>query len=410
MARLDPSRPDPIPLTIAGKTLATAYARRSPGTRAGTEHWAWVVHYTDRQTGKPVQRSLGRVPLELVPTRVAEFYQGIDPTAVRSDGSSVDTVGELLRVYFSHLESRQDTADALAERTLLFYLGSSKRLVSEVDGALLREVCEPWLLALRGMLLVNYAVRTVKADIKFLRQAMLWGRRQGLDVPDVPTTNAMTFKGRKAKERINNHRTPTNEEVERLYDSLKRSGTRLALYIMWQTGCRVGEATHLRWCDIVEDADGCWVRFPTGKTGPRSTPISREAMVEIRTYQPEGVPEDAPLFSSPVQRAKNTGAAIAEACRVQGRDIEPFTSHGLRRLFTDRCVRARVDVSTYADIAGHSVEVALKHYRTVTVDDKVAALHRLRSPSQGDLLAWIARHDISEDEAIRMLTAASSGS
>lgn len=184
---------------------------------------------------------------------------------------------------------------------------------------------------------------------------------------------------------------------------MKRSGTRLAMYVMWQTGCRAGEATHLRWCDIFEDADGCWIRFPEGRTGPRTTPITKEAMEEILKYRPARAQPDAPLFSSPIQRAKNTGAAIAMACQVQDRNIEPFTSHGLRRMFTDRCVRARVDVATYADIAGHSIEVALKHYRTVTVDDRVAALHRLRSRSKGDLLAWIARHGISEDEAIRML-------
>jgi integrase len=368
------------------------------------------VQYTDRETRKPIQKSIGRVPDELVPTRLAEFYQGIDPTAVRADGSGVVTVGDLLRVYYSHLENRQDTADALSNRTLLFYLGSSKRLTKVVDLTPVADLSEPWVLAVRGSLLGGYAVRTVKADLKFLRQAVVWARRQGLDVPDMPVTHAMTFKGRKAKERINNHRTPTEEEVQRLYREMRRSGTRLAMYIMWQTGCRCGEATHLRWSDIVQDRDGCWVHFPQGKTGPRSTPITKEAYTEIRTYLPDDVPEDAPLFASPAQRAKNTGAAIAQACTVQGRNIEPFTSHGLRRLFTDRCVRARVDVSTYADIAGHSVEVALKHYRTVTVDDKLAALHRLRSPSKGDLLAWIARHDVSEDEAIRTLTAAFSGS
>lgn len=405
MARLDPSRPDPVSLTIAGKTYATAYALRPPGKRPGTEHWAWVVQFQDKQTRKMVRRALGRHPPALVPGKLSEFYQGVDPTAVRADGSGISSVGGLLRVYFGHLEARQETADALSNRTLLFYLGSSKRLMKVVDQAPVAEMSEPWVLAVRGALLGSYAVRTVKSDLKFLRQAVVWARRQGLDVPDVPVTHAMAFKGRKAKERINNHRTPTEEEVQRLYDEMRRSGTKLAMYVMWKTGCRVGEATHLRWSDIVEDRDGCWVHFAKGKTGPRSTPITKEMFNEIRSYRRDGVPDDAPMFTSPAQRAKNTGAAIAQACTVQGRNIEPFTSHGLRRLFTDRCVRARVDVSTYADIAGHSVEVALKHYRTVSVDDKLAALHRLRSPSKGDLLAWIARRDISEDEAIRLLGA-----
>lgn len=405
MAVRDHSRPDPVVLEVGGKTLATAYARRPPGRRTGTEHWAWVVHYVDAETGKPVQRSVGRIAPELVGTALAEFYQDINPAAVRPDGSGVDTVGELLRAYFAHLESRQETDDALAERTLLFYLGSAKRLSKVVDNTPLQDMSEPWVMLVRGTLLGTYAVRTVKADLKFLRQANVWGLRQGLAIPDVSVRNAQTFKGRKAQERVNNHRTPTEEEVQRLYHSMKRSGTKLAMYLMWQTGCRVGEAGVLSWGSIRRDADGCWVHFKEGKTGPRVTPITAEAYAELLSYKPKEASSGTRLFRKPSQVARNTGAQIAVACQVQGRNIEPFTSHGLRRLFTDRCIRAKVDIATYADIAGHSIETALKHYRTVTVDDRLAALHRLTSGSDANLLSWVVRKGVSEEEAIRVLEA-----
>lgn len=99
MPATDPSRPDPVPLQVGGRTLATAYARRPPAGRKGTEHWFWIVAFYDRSTGKPIQRTLGRIPEALVPTRLAEFYREVDPTAVQVDGSGVDTVGNLLRAY-----------------------------------------------------------------------------------------------------------------------------------------------------------------------------------------------------------------------------------------------------------------------------------------------------------------------
>lgn len=74
--------------------------------------------------------------------------------------------GDLLRAYFAQLESRQETDDALAERTLLIYEGSAKRLMRRVEHAALAEMSEPWVLAVRVQLLGDYAVRTVKADLK----------------------------------------------------------------------------------------------------------------------------------------------------------------------------------------------------------------------------------------------------
>ena len=412
MARRNHNKPEPVHLRVGGRTLATAYARRAPGTRPGKEHWAWEVHFV-RPTGDRSTQSLGRVAVELVGTELARFYQQVDPSAVKTDGSGVSTVGDLLRAYFAFLEGRQETDDAIAENTLLNYKGCSKRLVHYADTTPLTDLSEPWVMAIRMSLLKaqirnpnkGYGARTVKATLKFLRQAVLWGRSRGLDLPDLKVTEALRFKGRRASEKINNSRTPTEAEVETLYRTMRRSGTKLAMYLMFQTGCRVGESAALRWRDVTRTDDGCWVDFPQGKTGPRRTPITDAAYREILSYRPDGIPEDRHLFTGRAHMSKNTGAAISEACKVGGREIGPFTSHGLRRLFTDRCIRAGVDLATYADIAGHSIEVALEHYRQVNDDDRIAALHRLTSPSTQSLLRWLVQHNVSDDEAVRVLTA-----
>lgn len=402
MGKRDPSRPDPVVLAVGEKTLATAYARRAPGGRAGTEDWSWIVMYADLATGQPVQASLGRVPAALVGTKLAEFYRGVDPSAIKTDGSGLVTVGDLLRAYFAHQESRAGTNDALSKDTLEFYEGSAKRLMRVVEHTALADVSDAWLYSVRDARNKEGAVRTVKADLKYIRQAIVWARKRGVDVTDVSIKDAMKFRSQKATEFVNNHRTPTEEEVRTLYATLRRCPARLALYIMWQTGCRVGEAGALAWSDVKRDMDGFWVSFPKGKTGPRVTPITAEAYHEILTYRPElATPQDA-LFRSAETLSERVGSQLATSCRRRG--IEPFTAHGLRRLFTDRCVRSRVDVGTYADIAGHSIETALTHYRTVTVDDRLAALHRISNPARVDLLVWLARNSVSEDEALRVLT------
>lgn len=68
-----------------------------------------------------------------------------------ADGSGLVTVGDLL-FYYSHLDHRQDAADALSNQTLLFYLGSSKRLTKVMDLTPVADLSEPWVLAVRGLL------------------------------------------------------------------------------------------------------------------------------------------------------------------------------------------------------------------------------------------------------------------
>ena len=182
--------------------------------------------YADLATGEPVQASLGRVPEPLVGTKLAEFYRGVNPSAIKTDGSGVTTVGDLLRAYFAHQEGREGTSDALSKDTLEFYVGSAKRLMPIVEHTPLADVGETWLHSVRDERARNGAIRTVKADLKFIRQAVLWGRKRGVDVADVPIKDAVKFKSQKATEFVNNHRTPTDDEVRALYEGLRRCPAR----------------------------------------------------------------------------------------------------------------------------------------------------------------------------------------
>ena len=409
MAKRNPNKPEPVPWgPMDGETLATAYARLPPGKRQGKEHWTWELSFKDGH-GKRRTRSLGRLPRELVWGAITKVMQEVDPSSTRPDGSDVLTVGDLLRRYYRSQENRDGGRTALAERTLLSYLHCCKRIMPVAGHTLLTDLDEATVFRIREALLSTkrdgshpgYAPKTVKADIKFLRQAILWGRSMGVTVPDVSTKRAVKFAGTKAKEPVNNKHTPSEEDVALLYQHIRQSKTKLAMYIMWQTGCRIGECARLRWRHITHSEDGAWVSFPEGKTGPRRTPITVEAFGEIQSYRPAEATDDSRLFNSPGQMSSNTGAAIAQACQI--RNIEPFTSHGLRRLFTRRCMRAGVDVGTYACMAGHSPEIALRDYDKPTPEDMLAALRRMMQPDARDLIRWLRQNEISEAEAMRVL-------
>jgi integrase len=355
-------------------------------------------------TRKREFRDLGRLAEGDVAAALVEAYREIDPAAVREDGSHVQTVGDLLRAWFYEQEQRGPEGPAreehkIAARTVAMYEGSAKRLIGVADGMVLRKMAPATLFELRDQLSETYAPRTVRADLKALRQAMLWGQSRGVEVPTMDFRPTMK-RGRRDRERVNRDRTPTHEEVARLYADLKRTGLRLGLLIGWKTGARIGEIASLRWCDVYANADGAWVSFPEGKTGPRVCPIADEDLREILTYRPAGA-EDTDLMFSP-HFAKNGSATLVVAC--EERKIPEFTFHGLRRLMTDTCQRRGVDVGTYAAMVGHTPEEALRAYRRPTVDDLRVALLKIRSHGTS-VAAWLARHGMLEDEAVAILEA-----
>lgn len=391
--------PEPIPLTVGDRTLATAYVRRPPGVRS--PYWSWRMTFTDPQTGTRDFRELGRLAVEDVPAALVEAYRQIDPSAVKTDGSHIKSVGDLLRAWLFEQEQRGPQGSVreehrIAKRTLQMYEGAAKRLIAVADAAPLKKVSSTWLFELRDALSETYAPRTVRADLKVLRQATMWGAARGVDVPLLDFRPVMK-KGRRDKERVNRDRTPTHEEVAQLYADLKRTSLRLGLYIAWKTGARIGEVGALRWCDVYANADGAWISFPQGKTGPRVCPITEEDLREIRSCRPARADDTDPMFSPSFA---NRSATLVVACEARG--IEPFTFHGLRRLMTDTCQRRGVDVGTYAAMVGHTPEEALRAYRRPTVDDLRAALLKIRSRGPS-VSAWMARNGVLEEEAVAML-------
>ena len=390
--------PDPVPLKVGRKALAIAYPKKAPGERI--DLWSWRMRFKDPTTGAWRFRALGRLAVEDVSDALVMAYRGIDPAAIAEDGSHVKTVEDLVRAWFWAQEQRGPDGEMraghqIAERTLKGYRTASRQIIAAGGRIKLRTMGTAELTVLRDKLAETYAVRTVNLAMKCLRQAVLWGIERKVEVP---TLNWRSLR-LKPREYTNRHRTPTHAEVEAIYADLKRTGLRLALFIAWKTGGRIGEVCALTWADLYEDEDGAWVTL-SGKTGERRFPLAAADLAEIRAAMPKYARETDRLFSGHLH--KNGSASLVVACEKRG--MEPFTFHALRRLMTDTCQRRGVDVGTYSALMGHTAEEALRHYRQPTVDDLRGALVKIRRVQAGPgILAWLEKAGMTEEEAVGVL-------
>ncbi len=369
-----PDKPDPVPLKVGRRALATAYARRPPTARK--PHWAWRMSTVHPTTGARVLVSLGRLAPGGVEDALLAAYRALDPSAVRADGGGLRTLEPLLRAWLYDMEQRapggsRHGGDPIAARTLLNATGGTRRLVEAGGGLGLRGLRTADLLQVRDALAARYAPRTVRLDIKLLRQAMRWGTLRDVPIAEVDWSAVKVA----VKERAwrNNHATPSHSEVARVLAGIRSSRLRLGVYLGWKTGARIGEICDLCWDDFARDEDGCWV-WLEGKTGRRRFPLRPADLAVVEASRAPGAAGGDRMFNTHFRR--NGSEGLKRACVRVG--VAPFTFHGLRRLMTDTCQRVGVDVGTYAQMMGHSIEEALRVYRTPTALDVQGALERIR--------------------------------
>ena len=157
------------------------------------------------------------------------------------------------------------------------------------------------------------------------------------------------------------------DEVRRLLSAPTNIKHRAVLSLIYATGVRLNEATHLRVSDI--DSARMTVHIRNGKGGkPRMVPMSTALRDLLRAYwlvdHPRdylfpGVHPDRPLHESSVQHACTKARLIA-------RIDKPASMHTLRHSYATHLLELGVDLRTIQKLLGHASLSTTAVYMHVT--------------------------------------------
>lgn len=175
------------------------------------------------------------------------------------------------------------------------------------------------------------------------------------------------------------------DEVRRLLSMPTCIKHRAVLSLIYATGARLNEATHLQVGDI--DSARMMVHIRNGKGGkPRMVPMSPALRDLLRAYwlaeRPRsylfpGMQPDRPLHESSVQHA-------CVKARVRARIEKPASVHTLRHSYATHLLELGVDLRTIQKLLGHSSLTTTSIYTHVTgrlLDTANKAVDLLAIPS-----------------------------
>ncbi|MFO1054394.1 MAG: site-specific integrase [Planctomycetota bacterium] len=175
------------------------------------------------------------------------------------------------------------------------------------------------------------------------------------------------------------------EEVRRLLDAVTNLKHRAVLSLIYATGARLHEATHLRVADI--DGARMTVHIRCGKGGkPRMVPMSVALRDLLRTYWLAEHPHDylfpgatagQPLHDNSVQK-------VCVRARLRARIDKPASVHTLRHSYATHLLELGVDLRTIQKLLGHSSLSTTAIYAHVTgrlLDAANKAIDLLAIPS-----------------------------
>jgi integrase/recombinase XerD len=175
------------------------------------------------------------------------------------------------------------------------------------------------------------------------------------------------------------------DEVKRLLGVPMCLKHRTVLSLIYATGARLNEATHLRVADI--DGARMMVHIRCGKGGkPRMVPMSAALLGLLRDYWRAEHPREylfpgaepgRPLHESSVQHA-------CASARLRARIEKPASVHTLRHSYATHLLELGVDLRTIQKLLGHSSLTTTAIYVHVTgrlLDAANKAIDLLAMPS-----------------------------
>ena len=355
------SKSRPTPVGLPGIRARVVRGPREDG------RWYWRIERSST-ADKSVLECVWATSAE-ASKRVAELLAAGGARPEPAAAAELSTVDELLGAYIAHLE---DTRPDLAASTLVSYRHRRRQIWRAGLGDIrLVRIHAADVDTMRASLLRRHAPQTVLGQLVHLASAWRWARREGL-VPD------RDFAVPKIKVPIRLRHTPSAAEIEAVLGELEHPWERLAVQLLWSTGCRIGEVAALTWSQIDLGRGELAV---AGKTGPRRIPLGASAMQALREARIASAGAARLLSVTEGTCRRQLAVSIERACTALGQTV--WTPHALRRAAVDALARSGVDVATAAALLGHSPLVMLRHYRQVSPDDLRAAVERARLGGPG---------------------------
>jgi len=285
------------------------------------------------------------------------------------NNNGVPTLSEVVDQWYDHVQSRVD----LAPSTIQTYGRATDHLVVWGSGRPLGTVdLSEYVLWRRR---ARMAPRTIALELRIANAMFTWAKKE-----DVVAAEAdLRIPKLKIDRRrfVLNHYTPTPSEAGKAIEAMVNDDWKLAALLLARTGARVGEVVYLRGRDL--DEPGGRVAFgatdDSSKTGLRWFPLDDASLVMLKGRSDLG---DDPMFdfhnvTAPIQALERR---LVRGCKDA--NVSRFSPQGLRRMVVNRLMRAKVDPGTAAALTGHSIQVMLRFYQTVSDEDRRAAVEAAR--------------------------------
>lgn len=277
------------------------------------------------------------------------------------------TVGDLLRQWIDHREA----IGGLRERSLLALRSSARCITRRIGSMRVTALTAAAVAAYARKRRGEVGAGTVRNELAALRPALAWAVDCALvpgvvvpRFPQVPYTPLRTS------------RAPTVRTLRTMVAALDDVDPFVGAVLRLQatTGARLAEACALRWDDLRLEADGWWATL-RGKTGERDVPLSGDAVDAVRWFDPRAGERVV---------GRRTHNTIRERVNRRMRELDwrrlgvpQVWSHDMRALFVQALYDGGVQPHDAAELAGHSVSTAMRHYLHARTETKRAAVQAL---------------------------------
>lgn len=300
-----------------------------------------------KRAGKQFRRSLKTKDRKLAERRLAELRQQIGNISLSEDGTA--SFEDVARRWV------ETTRPSLKESSVGRRETCIKNLAPFFKGIGIRNAttwhCERWLTE-RGP---KIAAQTFAHELGTMKAVFEYAVRHGLVLAN-PAANMKRRRILQAEILV-----PTREQFETLIATIRASDGRPdsqqktkagadLVELLAYSGCRVAEATSMRWSDVNFERNS--ITITGGDQGTKNnesrtvpmTPALRDLLFRLQAENQSG---DSG-FVSPIKDAKK---CLQTACRKL--QYPKFTHHDFRHLFATTCIESGVDIPTVSRWLGH---------------------------------------------------------